>query len=136
MNSNYNVNYSRRQVDNIIEEIHKSVNNNKYIISLNSNRKENIGFIDEYNIRKNKQDEILLGICTDDFCGSVKNIKKRFENETLFIFVPIVNLYDASGEICKVEIYTKFNIINQGNDDQTIVISFHKKNKPIDYLFK
>lgn len=136
MSSNYKINYSRYQVDEIIRKIKNCVINNKYIISVNKNRKENTDFINEYNIRKNKQKKILLDICADDFCGSVQNIKKGYEYETLFVFVPVVNMYDAFGNSEKIEIYTKFNIINQGKENQTIVISFHKKNKPIDYVFK
>ena len=35
-----------------------------------------------------------------------------------------------------VDIYTKFNIIDRPDGKRTIVISFHKRNKPIDYLFR
>ncbi len=34
------------------------------------------------------------------------------------------------------DIYTKFNIIDLPGGSRTVVISFHRRNKPIDYLFR
>ena len=34
------------------------------------------------------------------------------------------------------DIYTKFNIIDLKEGTRVVVISFHKRNKPIDYLFR
>ena len=62
MNSYYNQNYTREQIDAVLEKIKSCVNNNKYIIALNENRKENIDFINEYNIRNDKQKKIILQI--------------------------------------------------------------------------
>lgn len=49
---------------------------------------------------------------------------------------PQVQLFNAEGEEEKVDIYTKFNVIDMSNRSRTVVISFHKLNKPIDYLFR
>ena len=35
-----------------------------------------------------------------------------------------------------VDIYIKFNLINSESGKRVIIISFHKRNKPIDYLFR
>ncbi|NLY19228.1 MAG: hypothetical protein GX045_09855, partial [Clostridiaceae bacterium] len=32
--------------------------------------------------------------------------------------------------------YTKFNLIDSESGKRVVVISFHKRNKPIDYLFR
>jgi hypothetical protein len=45
-------------------------------------------------------------------------------------------LFNFSGEEELVDIYTKFNIIDVASGKRAIVISFHKRNKPIDYLFR
>lgn len=53
-----------------------------------------------------------------------------------YMFFPQVKLYNSDGDTETVDIYTKFNIIDIPNGRRTIVISFHKRNKPITYLFR
>lgn len=136
MNPYYNQNYTREQIDAILDKIKDCVVNNKYTIALNENRQENVDFINEYNIRSNKQKSILLQLRTEDFCHTLQNTKIGFEYEVLYVFVPQVQLFNADGEEETVDIYTKFNVIDMPNGSRTVVISFHKLNKPIDHLFR
>lgn len=136
MNPHYNQNYTRDQIDEILNKIKDCVNNNKYTISMNENRQENVDFINEYNIRSDKQKTILLRIKTDDFCHSLQNTKIGFEYEVLYVFVPQVQLFNANGEEEIVNVYTNFNIIDLSSGARTVVISFHKPNKPFDYMFR
>ncbi len=136
MNPYYNQSYTREQIDAILDKIKDCVNNNKYTIAMNENRQENVDFINEYNIRSDKQKSILLQLQMDDFCHSLQNTKIGFEYEVLYVFVPQVQLFNADGEEETVDIYTKFNVIDLPTGTRTVVISFHKQNKPIDYLFR
>lgn len=136
MNSHYNQNYTREEIDAVLEKIKSCVRNNKYTIALNENRQENIAFINEYNIRSDKQKSILLQLKTEDFCHTLLNTKIGYEYEVLYVFVPQVQLFNADGLEETVDIYTKFNIIDMPNGSRTVVISFHKRNKPIEYLFR
>ena len=136
MNPYYNQNYTREQIDAILDKIKDCVVNNKYTIALNENRQENVDFINEYNIRSDKQKSILLQLRTEDFCHTLQNTKIGFEYEVLYVFVPQVQLFNVDGEEEMVDVYTKFNIIDMQNGSRTVVISFHKPNKPIDYLFR
>ena len=136
MNPHYNQNYTREQIEVILNKIKDCVNNNKYTISTNENRQENVDFINEYNIRSDKQKSILLQIKTEDFCHTLQNTKIGFEYEVLYVFVPQVQLFNTDGEEETVDVYTKFNIIDLSSGTRTVVISFHKPNKPIDYLFR
>ena len=79
MNPYYNQNYTREHIDAILDKIKDCVVNNKYTIALNENRQENIDFINEYNIRSNKQKSILLQLRTEDFCHTLQNTKIGFE---------------------------------------------------------
>jgi len=54
----------------------------------------------------------------------------------LYVFCPQVMLFNFSDEEELVGVYTKFNIIDVASGKRLVVISFHKRNKPIDYLFK
>lgn len=136
MNPHYNQNYTKEEIDVILEKIKSCVGNNKYTIVLNENRQENIDFINEYNIRSNKQKSILLQLRTEDFCHTLQNTKIGYEYEVLYVFVPQIKLFNADGEEEMVDVYTKFNIIDMSSGSRTVVISFHKQNKPIDYLFR
>lgn len=136
MNPCYNQNYTRKQIDAILDKIKICVNNNKYTIAMNENRQKNVDFINEYNIRSDKQKSILLLLQADDFCHTLQNTKIGFEYEVLYVFVPQVQLFNADGEEETVDLYTKFNVIDLPSGTRTVVISFHKRNKSIDYLFR
>jgi len=45
-------------------------------------------------------------------------------------------LFNFDGEEELVDIYTKFNIIDYDSGKRVIAISFHKRNKPLDFLFR
>ena len=121
----------------ILNKIKDCINDNQYIISQNQNRAENVQFINEYRLDEKKRKEILLSIEVDDFCHSLNNTNPGYEHEVLYVFCPQRNLFDIFGEEEFVDIYTKFNIIEYKIDKKRVVtISFHKRNKPIAYLFR
>ena len=137
MSEHYNQNYTREEVEVILNKIKNCINDNQYIISQNQNRSENVQFINEYRLDEKKRKEILLSIEVDDFCHSLNNTNPGYEHEVLYVFCPQRNLFDIFGEEEFVDIYTKFNIIEYKIDKKRVVtISFHKRNKPIDYLFR
>lgn len=136
MNPYYNQNYIKEEIDVVLNKIKSCVSNNKYTVALNENRQENIDFINEYNIRSNKQKSILLQLKAEDFCHTLQNTKLGYEYEVSYVFVPQVKLFNADDVEEIVDVYTKFNVIDMPNGGRTVVISFHKRNKPIDYIFK
>jgi len=137
VSEHYNQNYTREEVQVILNKIKDCINDNQYIISQNQNRAENVQFINEYRLDEKKRKEILLSIEVDDFCHSLNNTNPGYEHEVLYVFCPQRNLFDIFGEEEFVDIYTKFNIIEYKIDKKRVVtISFHKRNKPIAYLFR
>lgn len=136
MREHYNTDYTRGEIDELLIKIKACVQENKYTIALNDNRQENIAFIREYNLDSAKQKKILLSIKTDDFCYSLRNRNAGYEYEILYVFAPIVTQYDSSGGEEELSMYVKFNIINTSKADFLVVISFHRLNEEIKYLFK
>ncbi len=136
MNPHYNQNYSREDIELILEIIKSCVDSNRYTIALNENRQENLDFINEYNIRSSRQKSILLQLKTEDFCHTIQNIKQGYEHEVLYVFSPQVQLYNVDGVEEMVDVYIKFNIIEISDGRRTVVISFHKRNRGIEYLFR
>lgn len=136
MNQHYNQDYTKEQIGIVLQTIKDCVRENRYIISKNENRQENIDFINAYNLTSKKQKEILTRIEPEDFCHTLQNTNLGFEHEVLYVFCPQVMLYNLDGEEELVDIYTKFNVIDIASAMRVVVISFHKRNKPIDYLFR
>lgn len=136
MNPHYNRNYTRNEINSLLTDIKSCIKENRYTVSLNENRQENIDFINEYNIRSDKQKSILMQVEPEDFCHSLQNTKIGYEYEVLYVFVPQVQLFNAEGGNETVDVYTKFNIIDLPSGSRVIVVSFHKRNRPVDYLFR
>ena len=87
MNSYYNQDYTEEDITKILETIKECIRNNNYTIAMNENRQENINFINEYNIRSDRQKSILLQLQTDDFCYTLKNTKIGYEYKILYVFI-------------------------------------------------
>lgn len=136
MNPYYNQNYTREQIVLILQIIQDCVRQGHFYISKNQYRQENIDFINEYNLTNQKQKDVLLQIMPEDFCHTVQNTNLGFEHEVLYVFCPQMTLFDFEGNKEMVDIYTKFNIIESTEKKRLVVISFHKRNKPINYLFR
>lgn len=136
MNQHYNQNYTREQVVAVLQAIQDCVRANRFIISQNENRQENIDFINEYNLSNKKQEEILLKIAPEDFCHTLQNSKLGYEHEVLYVFCPQIMLFNFEGNEENVDVYNKFNIIDLKKGQRVVVISFHKPNKPFEYLFR
>lgn len=133
MSQHHDQNYARENICTILDKIKDCVRENRFYISKNENRRENIDFINEYNLNSRKQSEILLKIEPEDFCHTLKNTNLGFEHEILYVFCPQVILFNFDSDEELVDIYTKFNIIDVSSGQRVVVISFHKRNKPIDY---
>jgi len=136
MNSHYNQNYSRDQIEAVLHTIHDCVTRGHFGIAQNENRKENLDFIQNYNLNYARQKDILLKIEPEDFCHTLKNTKIGYEHEILYVFCPQMALFNFEGEEEQVDIYIKLNIVKYDAGTRIITISFHKKNKPAYYLFK
>ncbi len=135
MSKHYNQKYTKKEVNEILKKIKDCINNNRYKISLNQNRLENRQFIFDYKIDNKLRKKILLQIRLEDFCHSIQNKNIGFEKEVLYVFVTKMKLTDIKDVEKEIEIYIKFNIIKGRETENVIVISFHEKNKPIDYIF-
>lgn len=124
--------FEKREIRDYLDELKKLVQSNRYTIS---RREENDDFAYQYRIDSNKAKEILLNLHYNDFCYAVANVKPAYAHERLYVFCKKYEL-DNWGNLEIVEIYIKTNItLTRSGNDFIIVISFHKLNQPIKYLF-
>ena len=136
MSQHYNQNYTKEKISAVLQKIKECVSRGKYSVAQNENRTENVTLIREYNLTSEKQRRILMQIEIEDFCHSLQNINPGYEYEVLYVFCSQVTLFNLDDEEKKLDLYTKFNIIDLPTGSRVVVISFHEINKPIDYLFR
>ncbi len=122
------------QIKEYVGKLRNLVIEGKYSISQNNRRRENLNFIEDYKINSDKERKILMSIEYDDFCYAVDNQNSKFAHEVLYVFNKEYVL-DNWGELESIDIYIKTNMTQTRKGDD-IVISFHKRNKPISYLFR
>ena len=128
--------FTPKDIKNYLDKFRTCVLERGYIISQNVNRKENMDFIEDYKIHTRKEQEILLGIQFDDFCYAAQNDHPDYSHEILYIFCKQHQL-DYWGTLEDVEIYIKINMIEKRNGDLfSVVVSFHKRNFEVAYLFR
>ena len=128
--------YSEEQIKNLIETIKDCVRENRFTISLEDNKLENIQFMQEYNINEKKRINILFDLDYKDFCYALQNLKDGVEQNNLYIFCVQRELYNIEDKKEIVDIYLKFNMICNEIEEYRILVSMHKRNKPITYVFK
>lgn len=104
-------------------------------VSLEGSRVENMQFIEEYNINEEKIVDMLTGLTEADFCYGLKNMQNGNVCNDLYVFCPVRELYNIKGEKESVDVYMRFNIIETGEGKYRALVSLHKRNKPITYLF-
>ncbi len=128
--------YSKEQIKNLVEIIKDCVREDRYTISLEENRSENIQFIEEYNINEKKRISILCDIDYKDFCYGLQNVKNGVEQNDLYVFCLQKELYSVEDKREIVYIYLNFKVICNEVNSSRVLVSLHKRNKPITYLFR
>jgi len=130
------VDFTSDEIKGYLDKFRKCILDGRYTISQNANRQENIDFIEDYKVDTKKEQEILLGLQFDDFCYASQNDNPKFSHEILYIFCKQHEL-DFWGTLEIVDIYIKVNMIETRSGNlHSVVVSFHKRNYEITYLFR
>lgn len=128
--------YTSDDIKEYLDKFRKCILEERYSISMNKNRGENIDFIEDYKINTEKEREILLGLQFDDFCYATPNDNEKYAHEVLYIFCKQHDL-DFWGTLETVDIYIKVNMTETRMGDLvSFIVSFHKRNFEISYLFR
>lgn len=127
----------RCDIDSYIKDMKADVEDWRYRIERNENRRDNNQLFEDYVIDEAKAREILLSIETKDFSSVVNNVNPRYPNERLYIFgkdVLLVEKYSESEKV--VPLYIKFNKLEMKSGSFVIVVSFHEQKRPLTYPFR
>ena len=127
----------RCDIDSYVKDMKADVEDWRYRIERNENRRDNNQLFEDYVIDEAKASEILLSIETKDFSSVVNNVNPRYPNERLYIFgkdVLLVEKYSESEKV--VPLYIKFNKLEMKSGSFVIVVSFHEQKRPLTYPFR
>lgn len=127
------MNLSIADIEEYLSIVRQAVREDRYEIERNENREENLKLSWQYMLPEEEIKKIIYSLTPLDFSEAVKNRKKRFANEILYVFGKNVNLIERdSGQEKEIEIYIKFN---KEIDNYVIVISFHEAKHPVKKYF-
>ena len=121
-------------IDEYLEEVKEAIRVGRYRIEMNTNRQDNQDLFIDYIINEEKRKQILLSLTAMDFSEIRHNTHRGFAHELLSVFgkdVKLLQRFGSSEE--QVSLYIKFNKLESR---YVIVISFHKQNYPLNYMFK
>lgn len=135
MNAYYNQNYTKEEIIEYLNIVKECVINRRVSILRGPTRQKNTQFIDRYNIRFNKQLDIINNIHVDDFCHTLISTNQNHAGDILYVFAPQVELHNIDNNIENVCIYIKIQVCETRNGNRTIAISFHELERPIEYAF-
>lgn len=120
------------QIERYLRDMGRIISNGSCNIALN--RQKNLDLFMEYVIDEERAKEILLDLKLTDFSHVLKNEHKGYEYENLYVFgkeIELLKRYEEGIEV--VPLYIKINVIE---DMYVAVISFHKQEYPLTYMFK
>lgn len=127
------MNLSIADIEEYLSIVRQAVREDRYEIERNENREENLRLSWQYMLPEEEIKKIIYSLTPLDFSEAVKNRKKRFANEILYVFGKNVNLIERdSGQEKEIELYIKFN---KEIDNYVIVISFHEAKHPVKKYF-
>lgn len=127
------MNLSIADIEEYLSIVRQAVREDRYEIERNENREENLKLSWQYMLPEEEIKKIIYSLIPLDFSEAVKNRKKRFANEILYVFGKNVNLIERdSGQEKEIELYIKFN---KEIDNYVIVISFHEAKHPVKKYF-
>lgn len=127
------MNLSIADIEEYLSIVRQAVREDRYEIERNENREENLKPSWQYMLPEEEIKKIIYSLTPLDFSEAVKNRKKRFANEILYVFGKNVNLIERdSGQEKEIELYIKFN---KEIDNYVIVISFHEAKHPVKKYF-
>ena len=127
------MNLSIADIEEYLSIVRQAVREDRYEIERNENREENLKLSWQYMLPEEEIKKIIYSLTPLDFSEAVKNRKKRFANEILYVFGKNVNLIERdSGQEKEIELSIKFN---KEIDNYVIVISFHEAKHPVKKYF-
>lgn len=82
-----------KDIEAYLSQVKEAVRNNRYRISVNAKRQDNMDLFLNYVLDEAKAKEILLSLMPADFSEILHNEHKGFENELLYVFGKDVSAY-------------------------------------------
>ena len=124
---------TKDEVARYLAEVFAAVRAGNYQISP---RPKNQEIYEDYVFTEADAKQVIFSLIPEDFSDAVQNEHVQHKDEVLYIFgkdVKLVPRYGTSVDEEWVSLYIKFNKISVG---YVFVISLHKQDYPLVYMFK
>lgn len=82
-----------KDIEAYLSQVKEAIRNNRYRISVNAKRQDNMDLFLNYVLDEAKAKEILLSLMPADFSEILYNEHKGFEHELLYVFGKDVSAY-------------------------------------------
>lgn len=112
------------EVKKYLMEMKEMLEEKETRVSICEHRDKNYTFYFLYNITKNYIIETLKSIQVKDFKYITENTNTNHPKNNLYVFSKKVDIVNAIGETCTLELYIKISIIKR--EKHIIIISFHE----------
>lgn len=132
----YNKNYTIDEIQNVLNDMRDCIADKRRTFLCGEDREKNAQFDLKFQLKQSDKDKILLRLNVMDFVGALKSRNEKHENEVLYVFVPKEKLRNYNDKLIEIEIYIKFSISGTNKKMQTIVISLHELEHPVEYAFR
>lgn len=121
----------REDVEGYLADVKKAVKDKRYKVSP---REKNEQLFEQFIFSEQMREDIIMGLCVEDFCEATNNEHLQYAHEILYVFGKDVKLLPRyGGDERTVSLYIKFNRLE---NLYCIVISFHEQEHPLTYAFK
>ncbi len=129
------------KIEDVLERIRVCVDKGRFTVDT-PERLKNEDFLRKYLIKPSDRFTLLNSLTAKHYCESILDRKKDLNiyDEIMYVFglKKKLKLKLENGKEETVEIYikTQFFKMKNDNNDYTLLISFHKAEKPLRYMFE
>lgn len=134
---------SEKRIDDVLQRMRCCIDRGNITFvdpSTKQERPKNLVFLQTYNIESKGRLKVLKSLTTKHFCGEILDRIKdnpAYE-ETMYVFgkrIVLETRIDRKRQSVLIYIKIQFLTLTNGND-ATLIISFHKAEEELQYMFK
>ena len=118
-------------IEYILDEMIECVEQGNFVVK---QTEKNEVFAFEFSLNDESRRNMLLSLKVEDYFNSDES--RNFPGRYIHEFCPKYNLINIYGNDEQVDVYVKFEVEEEDIGKQTVVISLHRAEKEVHFVFK
>jgi len=118
-------------IEYILDEMIECVEQGNFVVK---QTEKNEVFAFEFSLTDESRRNMLLSLKVEDYFNSDES--RNFPGRYIHEFCPKYNLINIDGNDEQVDVYVKFEVEEEDIGKQTVVISLHRAEKEVHFVFK